>query len=208
MPSRTHSPRTPGFRQELMAGVWMTVLLGALAWLSASRDAIFLVLPLGATLAILLYLPEAQIAKPRSVILGSVLGAVLGTALMAILGADASTAVVAALAAALVLSVFRVFHPPAIALALYPALVHPGWWFPLEVVLPFTLIAVLSAPLVRRRMSRQPGERTPTRHLGPLSEDLRRGWMFRPYLKVSKRIGLLPAEIPYGKPEPDRFRMH
>lgn len=186
----------------------MTVLLGALAWRSASQDAIFLALPFGATLAILLYLPEAQIAKPRSVILGSVLGAAIGTALMAILGADASTAVVAALAAALVLSVFRVFHPPAIALALYPALVHPGWRFPLEVVLPFTLIAVLSAPLVRWRMSRQPGERILTRHPGSLRKDLRRGWIFRPHLNVSKRIRLLPAEVPYGKPEPNRFRMH
>ena len=34
IPSRTHSPRTAGFRPELIGGIWMTVLLGALTWLA------------------------------------------------------------------------------------------------------------------------------------------------------------------------------
>lgn len=131
----------------------MAALLGTLAWLNGTRSAIFLVPPFGATLAILLYLPEAEVAKGRAVVAGSVIGAAIGTALAALLGAAASTAVVAALAAALVLATLKLFHPPGVALAMVPPLTHPDWGFPLAVVLPFTLIAIASAPLVRRQMS-------------------------------------------------------
>ena len=127
----------------------MTALLGALAWLGAARNAIFLVPPFGATLAILLYLPDVPIARARAVMGGSLLGASIGTLLAALLGAGPFTAVLAAFVAAVVLTGSRLFHPPGIALAMYPALLHPGVWFALEVVLPFTLIATLTAPWVR-----------------------------------------------------------
>jgi hypothetical protein len=35
--------------------------------------------------------------------------------------------------------------PPGVALAAIPVLLHPGHWFPLLVVLPFTAVAVASA---------------------------------------------------------------
>lgn len=187
----------------------MTVLLGALAWLGASMDGLFLVPPFGATLAILLYLPDVEIAKPRSVICGSVVGAAIGTALTALLGADASTAVVAALAAALVLTAFRVFHPPGIALAMYPALLHPGWGFPFEVVLPFTLVAVISAPLVRRRMPRQAGEHRETHQRAQGDGESRRGWALRQRSRSAlRRIRQLPVRSRHAKPEAGRVRMH
>ena len=196
MLSGAHSLRIPAFRHALLGGVWMSVLLSAIAWLSAVRGASLLVLPFGATLAILLYLPDADIARPRAVILGSILGASTGTALTGILGADASTAIVAALAAALVLRVLRVYHPPGIALALYAALLHSGWSFTLEVVLPFTFIAVLSVSLVLRRIPRQSSERSQTRHPTPFSEELHRNRHFDPYQKVSKRIRFHSPDIP------------
>lgn len=150
LPSRKSNRRDGPLPHRLLGELWMTVLLGTLAWLGASRGAIFLVPPFGATLAILLYCPDAEIAKPRSVVCGSVAGAAIGTALAALLGADAAAAVAAALIAAIALTAFRVFHPPGVALAMYPAVMRPGWWFPLEAVLPFTLVAIASAPWVRR----------------------------------------------------------
>lgn len=154
MSSQTDTPNT-SFARRWLGVLWMTALLGALAWLGASRNAMFLVPPFGATLAILLYLPDAPIARPRAVIVGSLLGASLGTLLAALLGAGPLTAVLAALSSALVLTGSRTFHPPGVALAMYPALLHTGVGFPLEVVLPFTLIAILTAPWVRARTPRQ-----------------------------------------------------
>jgi CBS-domain-containing membrane protein len=127
----------------------MAALLGALAWLDGSRRATFLVPPFGAMLAILLYLPNGRISQPPAVVCGSVLGAAIGTALTALLGANAGTAVGAAVAAMLILCALDVFHPPGVALAMYPPLLRPGWLFSLEVVLPFTLVAIASAPLAR-----------------------------------------------------------
>ena len=54
------------------------------------------------------------------------------------------------------MTLLRAFHPPGVALALYPVLLHPGNWFPLLVVLPFTVIAVGSAALLSRLVDKWP----------------------------------------------------
>jgi len=46
--------------------------------------------------------------------------------------------------------VLRAYHPPGVALAMFSPLLHPGWWFAVQVVLPFTLVAVASAALMSR----------------------------------------------------------
>jgi hypothetical protein len=53
-------------------------------------------------------------------------------------------ALLAALTAVIMLPLLRVFHPPGVALAMCPALLHSGTWFAILVVLPFTLAAVIS----------------------------------------------------------------
>ncbi len=135
---------------SLPAWLWMAGLLGALAWIDHSGGGVFLVPPFAATLTILVYLPGVAIAQPLAVVCGSVAGAALGTGLTALLGFGPGVAMVAALSAAIVLPLLRIFHPPGIALAMYPALLHPGAWFTVEVVLPFTLAAVSSAALMSR----------------------------------------------------------
>ena len=69
---------------------------------------------------------------------------------------DKSRRVVAAVAAFGVTNLIRAYHPPGVALAMYPVLLHPGHWFPLSVVLPFTLVAVGSAALVSRLVREWP----------------------------------------------------
>jgi hypothetical protein len=59
-------------------------------------------------------------------------------------------AVLAAIVTCLVICLIHAFHPPVVALALYPVLFHPGNCLPLVVVLPFTVIAVCSTSLVSR----------------------------------------------------------
>jgi CBS domain-containing membrane protein len=137
---------------SLPAWLWMAGLLGTLAWLDHAGGGVFLVPPFAATLTILVYLPGVSIAQPLPVVCGSGAGAALGTGPTALLGFGPGVAMVAALSAAIVLPLLRVFHPPGIALAMYPALLHPGPWFAGEVVLPFTLAAVTSAALMSRML--------------------------------------------------------
>jgi CBS domain-containing membrane protein len=128
----------------------MAVLLGALAWLDFRRGGIFLVPPFAATMTILLYLPDVWIAQPFAIVFGSILGAAIGTVLSLFLGFGPGVAMMAVLTALITLPLLRAYHPPGVALAMYPPLLHPGLWFAIQVVLPFTLVAVISAA----RMSR------------------------------------------------------
>jgi CBS domain-containing membrane protein len=128
----------------------MAGLLGALTWLDLRDGPIFLLPPFAATLTILVYLPNTPVAQPITVVGGSVFGAATGTVFCLYLGPGAGVAVLAALAAMIMLPLLRVFHPPGAALAMCPALLHLGPWFAVEVVLPFTLAAVISWALMSR----------------------------------------------------------
>ncbi|HVB98820.1 MAG TPA: HPP family protein, partial [Candidatus Dormibacteraeota bacterium] len=77
------------------------------------------------------------------------LGAAVGT-IASLWGQGIGMAVFAAVAAFAVIGLARAYHPPGIALAIYPILLRPGNWFPLLVVLPFTAAAVGSAALLSR----------------------------------------------------------
>jgi CBS-domain-containing membrane protein len=134
----------------VLGPVWMAVLLGTFAWLGRTHGGIFLVPPFAATMSILLYLPQVAIAQPMAIIAGCTLGAGIGTAFSAFVGFGPGVAVVAALAALVALPLLRAYHPPGVALAMYGPLLHPGPWFAVQVVLPFTLCAVISAVAMSR----------------------------------------------------------
>jgi len=135
--------------------VWVVAMFGLLAVLETNRLGLFLVPPFGATLSILLVLSDAQIAQPYALIGGSVTGAAVGTVL-SLFARGSVMAIVAAVAAFGILNLMCAYHPPGIALAMYPSLLHAGNWFPLAVVLPFTLTAVVSAALLSRWVKKWP----------------------------------------------------
>lgn len=137
-------------RPSLAGFLWMAALLGLLVWFDRRHDGVFLVPPFAATMTILLYLPGVAIAQPFAIVAGSVVGAAIGSVMSLALGGGPSVATAAALAALIALPLLRAYHPPGIALAMYPALLHPGAWFALGTVLPFTLAAVLSAATLSR----------------------------------------------------------
>ena len=89
-----------------------------------------LVPPFAATKTILLYLPDVSIAQPFAIVVGSTVGTAIGTLLSVLFGFGAATAALAALAALIVLPLLRAYHPPGVALALYPALLHPARGLP------------------------------------------------------------------------------
>ena len=146
----------PVNRTALLGCLWMACLLGALTWLDLRDGAIFLLPPFAATLTILVYLPNTPVAQPVAVVCGSVFGAATGTVFSLVLGSGAGVAMLAALAAMIMLPLLRVFHPPGTALAMCPALLHLGPWFALEVVLPFTLVAVISWAAISRLLTGLP----------------------------------------------------
>jgi CBS domain-containing membrane protein len=118
-------------------------MFGVLGALEANRIGVFLAPPFAATLTILVLLPDTAVAQPYALITGSVCGAAVGTAI-SFFGRGIGMAVLAMIAAFVVISLIRAYHPPGVALASIPVLLHPGHWFPLLVVLPFTGVAVAS----------------------------------------------------------------
>ncbi len=50
----------------------------------------------------------------------------------------------------------RIYHPPGIALSMYPLLLRPGPLFAVDVVLPFMVLAVVSAAILGRTIKSWP----------------------------------------------------
>ncbi len=129
--------------------LWIVVMFGILGALETNRIGLFLIPPFGATLSILLGIPEAAVAQPYPVVVGSVAGAGVGTILSLFSHGDVMAIVAAVIAFGLV-NLIHAYHPPGVALAMYPLLLRPGPWFPLAVVLPFTVATVGSAAVLSR----------------------------------------------------------
>jgi CBS-domain-containing membrane protein len=152
---------------SLPAYLWFLGMLGVLVFLDKNRVGFFLVPAFLSTLSIIHLLPEHPISQPYAVIVGSVLGSGVG-AFMAELGRGPMLAAGAAAIAFVAMHLLRAYHPPGVALALYSALLHPGAWFPLLVVLPFSVLAVGSAALFSRMSSRWPRYPVPLPSAVPL----------------------------------------
>jgi len=141
---------------------WILSMLGLLACLEDDRIGLYLIPPFAATLTILLGLPEAPVAQPYALIAGSVVGASVGT-LLSLFSRGALMAILAAVAAFAIINLIHAYHPPGVALAMYPVLLHPGHWFPLTVVFPFTVVAAGSAALLSKLVREWPAYPRPLR---------------------------------------------
>ena len=78
--------------------LWLLLMFGVLAVLEHDRIGLYLIPPFGATLTVLLDLPEAPVAQPYALIAGSVVGASVGT-LLSLFSHGSLMAIVAALLA-------------------------------------------------------------------------------------------------------------
>ena len=86
-------------------------MFGVLAVLEANRIGLYLVPPFGATLSILFLVPDAAIAQPYPLIVGSVAGASVGT-LISLFTRGLGAAVLAAVVAFGVMTRIGAYHPP------------------------------------------------------------------------------------------------
>lgn len=132
-----------------LQAIWFLSILLMLALLDGTTKFTWLVPPFAATLTILLLLPRSPIAQPIPVVIGTTLAASFGTAVSMIVHGPIY-AVLVALTMVILLPLLRIYHPPGVALSMYPLLLHTGILFPLLVVLPFTLIAVSSCSVLSR----------------------------------------------------------
>ena len=151
---------------SFQAYLWFLILLAALALLTRNQYGLYLVPPFLATLSILHFLPGVAIAQPYAVVSGSVVGASIGT-LASRFGHGPMFAALAAAIALIVLHQLRAYHPPGVALALYPALLHTPPAFPLLVVLPFTVLAVGATALLSKLSPRWPQYPLPLKQAAP-----------------------------------------
>ena len=142
-------------RLNIAEYLWILSMFGVLAGLEDIRIGLYLIPPFGATLTVLLDLREAPVAQPYAVVAGSVVGASVGT-LLSLFSRGSLMAIFAAVLAFGIINLIHAYHPPGVALAMYPLLLHPGHWFPLSVVLPFTVIATVSAALLSRLVEKWP----------------------------------------------------
>src|SRR5258708_13768715 len=109
---------------RLSGYLWVAAIFGVLAVLEANRIGVFLVPPFGATLTILMLLPDTPVAQPYALMAGSVCGAAVGTGI-SFFGSGLGMAVLAMIAACVVISLIHAYHPPPVALASIPFLLHP-----------------------------------------------------------------------------------
>ncbi len=149
-------------RMSLPSYAWMATILGLVALAEHNRLGLFLVPPFAATLTIILLLPDASLSQPYPVVIGMTVGAGIGTG-FSFVGHGPGWAVVACLVALFAVVTIRAFHPPAVALSLYPLLLHPGIWFALAVVLPFAILATSTASLMSRLLRSWPPYPKPLR---------------------------------------------
>jgi len=129
--------------------IWFASVLLILAWLDKTTQLIWLVPPFAATLTILLLLPKAPIAQPIPVVAGTTLGASVGT-VASLFVHGPFYAVLIAMLMLIILPICRLYHPPGVALSMYPLLLHTPVIFPIAVVLPFTLVSVISCGILSR----------------------------------------------------------
>lgn len=129
--------------------LWFVSLLMILAYLDGTTNAVWLVPPFAASLTILLLLPTASIAQPIPVVAGPTLAACVGTA-ASLWVHGPFYAVLAAGVMLVVLPRLKIYHPPGVALAMYPLLLNTTIYFPFVVVLPFVLVAVVTCAVFSR----------------------------------------------------------
>lgn len=156
MAKRMYLRRYP-FQLPWFVYVWFIVILGAFAVLDHKPWAVtaFLVPPYGATLSLIVSLPQQPVSQPFPVVVGGTVGAGLGS-VIALWGHGPIWAAVAALAVFVILPPLGLYFPPAVALAIFPVLIKTTPWFPFLSVLPFTALATGSAALLSRYFTQWP----------------------------------------------------
>lgn len=126
-------------------GVGATLIGTAACWPSHGAAAMLLVPSIGASSVLLFLTPSSDFAKPRAVLLGNLIAAVVGILAFKIAPGAPYAVAGAVMGAALVMAALRATHPPSGGLAVTAALggdeiARLGFWFVVTPVLVNTLL--------------------------------------------------------------------
>jgi CBS-domain-containing membrane protein len=140
MPHLQHSGRA-----ALWSGLGSGLTILLIQALAHSVNAPLLIAPFGASCVVLFLSPASDMARPRSLLGGYLIGTLVGLLLLALLpGAWWSAAPAVGLTIAL-MRLTHTVHPPAAAQPLVILLAKPGWLFLLMPTLPGVALLLLTA---------------------------------------------------------------
>ncbi|WP_061707481.1 HPP family protein [Pseudenterobacter timonensis] len=149
--------KLPGYA---LAGMGAALAIGMLAYIDTLQSGwILLMAPFGATTVLVFGLPESPLARPKNVILGHFLTALIGVGFVQWVGVNPLTLALASGLAVTMMLLTDTTHPPAGANPVLIMLGGQGWAFLVSPVLSGACVIVLLGWLLR--YLRQAGARKP-----------------------------------------------
>lgn len=139
----------------LVSGLGGALAVGLLATLSASLEHLLLIASFGASCVLLFALPQSPLARPRNVICGHVLSALVGLLVLSVLGDGVLAMAVGVGIAIAVMQFTGTLHPPAGGNPLIVIMTGAGWSFLILPVLAGTVLLVAVALVYHRLLSKR-----------------------------------------------------
>jgi CBS-domain-containing membrane protein len=116
-------------REAVLAGVGGGVAMGVLSGLAVLSETPLIIPPFGASAVILFLLPASPVARPRNVIGGHVLSAVIGLLALTLFGPTTVAMAVGVGVAIVAMKLTDTLHPPAGANPVLVVMTGAPWWF-------------------------------------------------------------------------------
>ena len=143
----------PFLRDTALAGLGGFLAIAVLAGLGAIAAAPLIIAPFGASSVLLFSIPASPLAKPRNVIGGHVISALVGLLALAILGASPLSMAAGVGVAIVAMRLTGTTHPPAGANPIVIIAAGAPWWFLAVPVAAGAATLVISAALYHRWVS-------------------------------------------------------
>jgi CBS-domain-containing membrane protein len=146
------APRRWLDRHDLRVGVGVVLAISALLIVGAATHASLLIAPFAATAALKHAAPHAALARPRAVLGGYLIGAIVGFGIGSLAPGMGIGAAAAAGIAAMLMVRLDVEHPPAVAMAVLAVQVPVPWVLQVTAAGALTITAstVVLSPLLHR----------------------------------------------------------
>jgi CBS-domain-containing membrane protein len=139
------------WRAAVLAGLGGFLTIGILATANAAGALPLLIAPFGASCVLVFGVPASPFARPRNVIGGHLITALMGLSAVSVLGAGPAGIAVGVGLAIAAMMVTDTVHPPAGANPIVVALTLPGWSFLVFPVL-FGAMVIVGIGLIYNRL--------------------------------------------------------
>jgi len=142
------------YRNIAISSLFTFLGISGLAELAHLTQQPLLIAPFGASFLILSAMPESPFARPRNILLGYLLSAIVGLLVLKAIGSGVLALGLSVALAVFMMDLTSTVHPPAGAVPLLILLSKPGWNFLLTPILVSAFILV-GLSLVNRELFRR-----------------------------------------------------